>query len=224
MLTLTTVPVVSQILGLLLTPIVTRLYAPEVFGLVNIFSSGFMLIAVFSTMGYHGAIILPKTDATASTILVTCFYSTFCISAISLLIVIAGKDIIPAKLNVPGLVKYLWLIPVFVFSHGIHQTLRFWKTRLQHFDILAASRVSEIVVRKSFQIPAGFLGYATAGSLIFADLTKDIVRNLFLLKNMGLKTIILKKNPISNLWPRPKGTENFLCTAYGESFSAACLS
>ena len=37
--TLSSVPLISQILGLLLTPIVTRIYAPEEFGIFNTFSS-----------------------------------------------------------------------------------------------------------------------------------------------------------------------------------------
>jgi len=199
-LTLTTVPITSQILGIFLTPIVTRMYAPEAFGLANILGSIAMLLAVFSTMGYHSAIILPKNDKTATNILLVCLFSILCISALSFLIVTAGKDIISAKLNVPSLVKYLWLIPIFVIFHGIYQTLRFWQTRLQHFNYIAVSRVSEIFMRKSYQILVGFLGYATAGSLIIANLTSALVKNLFLLRNMDLKSISLKNKSYLKLW------------------------
>jgi len=219
-LTLTTVPVISQVMGLLLTPIVTRLFTPEAFGLSNIFGSMVMLFAVFSTMGYHGAIILPKTDTTALKILVICFYFTLCISAISYLIVTAGKYIIPAKLNTPELVEYLWLTPIFVFSHGMFATLRFWKTRFRRFDNIAVSRVSDNVVRKFFQISAGFLGYSTAGSLIFADFTASATRNFILLKNMNLKTISLKNKSYLKLWAVAKRYRKFpLYSLWGEVFA-----
>jgi len=192
-LTLVSVPIVSQIFGILLTPIVTRMYAPEAFGLVNMLGSFIMILAVFSTMGYHGAIILPKNDSTATNILQVCFFSMFCVSAISFLIMMVGKDIIPAMLNAPSLVNYLWLTPIFVFLHGMYMTLRYWKIRLRRFDNLAASRISEIAVRKTCQISAGFLGFATFGSLIYADLATATVKNLVLVRGLGLKIIGFKK-------------------------------
>ena len=192
-LTLTSVPIISQILGILLTPLVTRMYAPEAFGLVNIFGSAIMILSVFSTMGYHSAIILPKNDSTATNILMVCFFSMLCVVAISFLIIMIGKDIIATTLNSPSLVNYLWLTPIFVFFHGMYMTLRYWKTRLRYFNNLAASRISEIGARKTYQLSAGYLGFTAPGSLIYADLFSSIVKNLILMKDMRLKTIILKK-------------------------------
>ena len=192
-LTLTSVPVISQIMGILLTPIVTRMYAPESFGLVNIFGSTIMIFSVFSTMGYHSAIILPKKNSTATNLLILCFFSMFCVSAISFLITIVGKDLIAEKLNAPSLVNYLWLTPIFVFFHGMYMTLRYWKTRLRRFDNLAASRISEIGARKTYQLSAGYLGITTTASLIYADLFSMIVKNLILMKDAGLRTIGFKK-------------------------------
>ena len=197
-LTLASVPVISQIFGVLLTPIVTRMYAPEAFGLANIFGSIVVILAVFSTMGYHGAIILPKNDSTAPNILVLCFFSILCVSAISFLIIMVAKDIIAVKLNSPSLVNYLWLTPIFVFLHGLNMTLRYWKTRFRGFDSLAVSRISEIVVHKTYQLSAGFLGFATAESLIYSSIATGIVKSLVLIRGLGLRTISLKKNLISN--------------------------
>ena len=158
--TLTSVPIISQILGILLTPIVTRMYGPEAFGLANLLGSAVMILAVFSTMGYHGAIILPKNDSTATSIVMVCFFFIFCVTAISFLIMMVGKDIIAAKLEAPSLANYLWLTPIFVFFYGLYMTLRYWKTRVRRFDSLAVSRISEIVGRKTYQIAAGYLGFA----------------------------------------------------------------
>jgi len=160
-------------------------------------------------MGYHGAIILPKTDSTSLNILVLCFFSILCISVISYLIVAFGKNIIAAKLNAPDLVKYLWLTPIFVFFHGLYQTLKSWKIRLRRFDNLAVSRVTEIGIRKLFQLLAGFLGYATAGSLIFADLTASFLKNLNLFKGLNLKSIYLKNKSFFKVWVVAKRYRKF---------------
>ncbi len=193
-LVLTSVPVISQILGILLTPVVTRLYTPEDFGLLNIFSTIVVLFSVLSTMGYHGAIILPKNHKTAINVLLICIIFTITIVIVTVFFVKLTKDLFIATLGQPKLTNYLWLTPFFVFFHGINQTLRYWNTRLRHFDNLAVSRVSEIVMRKSYQIPAGLLGYANASSLIYAELSSNIVRVLFLLKNLNIKFNLLNKS------------------------------
>jgi lipopolysaccharide exporter len=208
-LTVASVPVISQILGLILTPIVTRLYAPEVFGLANIIGSMVMLFAVFSTMGYHGAIILPKNDKTSSNILLVCFTSLITVSVIVIFIVGAGKVFIASKLNAPELVNYLWFVPIFVFFHGMYQTLRYWKIRMRRFDNLATSRVSEIIVRKSYQIPAGLLGFGSFGSLIAADLAATIAKNIVLLKGVDIKISGINKKLLLKLWSVAKRYKKF---------------
>ena len=180
-------------MGILLTPIVTRIYPPESFGLVNFMGSMIMIIGVFSTMGYHAAIILPKKNSDAHNLLLLCLFFTFCISLFSFLIVIIGGKIILEKINIPSLADYLILLPVFVFLHGTYMTLRFWKTRLRYFQNLATSRISEILARKSYQISTGYLFSGVSGNLIYAELVTSLIRNLVLLKGVRFKVWSFKR-------------------------------
>ena len=52
--------VVAQVIGLVVYPILTRIYAPEDFGLLNLFVSLASVICIFATAEYHNAIVLPK--------------------------------------------------------------------------------------------------------------------------------------------------------------------
>jgi len=177
-----------------------------------------MLFAVFSTMGYHGAIILPKNDKTASSIMLVCFTSLITVSAIVFMVVTTGKAIIASKLNAPELVNYLWLVPFFVFFHGMYQTLRYWKTRMRRFDSLAASRVSEILVRKSYQIPAGLLGFGSVGSLIAADLAATIAKIIVLMRGVDIKVSSFNKNYFLKLWAVAKRYKKFPQFSVGAEF------
>ena len=136
-LTLSSVPLISQVMGILLMPIITRLYAPEAFGLQSLFGSIATLIAVFSTLSYHNSLILPKNDDEAFNMLIICIILVFIISGCAVLIISFGYDFIIQKSNTPELKHYLWLTPFFVFIHGLYQTLRFWNTRLRHFGKIA---------------------------------------------------------------------------------------
>ena len=179
-LTLSSVPLFSQAIGIFLTPIVTRLYAPEAFGLQSIFGSIVTLIAVFSTMSYHNSLILPKNDNEAFNMLTVCIILIFIISGCAVLIISFGYDFIIQKSNTPELKHYLWLTPVFVFFHGLYQTLRCWNTRFKHFGKIAVSRVVETGGNKGFVLGAGFLGYTTGGSLISGVLFASILKNSIL--------------------------------------------
>ena len=109
--TLASVPLISQLLGIFLVPIVTRLYTPEAFGLFNLFGSMTMLIAVFATMGYHNSLILPKTNDEALNMLLVCIFSNIIITLLSVLIIFFGYDFILEILNAPELGSFLWLVP-----------------------------------------------------------------------------------------------------------------
>ena len=57
--------VIAQAIGILIYPILTRIYAPEDFGLLNLFQSIAGVLIILSTAEYQYAILLPKEDAQA---------------------------------------------------------------------------------------------------------------------------------------------------------------
>tara|TARA_B100001250_G_scaffold66509_1_gene52996 strand:+ start:20043 stop:21503 length:1461 start_codon:yes stop_codon:yes gene_type:complete len=182
-LTLSSVPFLSVILGFLLTPIITRIYSPEDFGLLNSFSSIVAFLGVFSTLAYHSSILLPKKDNKAFDMLIVCFISTLSFTFLSLLLVLIFENYLILKFNLSELRDYILLIPVFIFLHGLYQTLRFWNSRFKKFKVIAASKVSEVVANKSVVLGLGFSGYNTGGSLIYGVMFAAIIKNVALLFN-----------------------------------------
>jgi lipopolysaccharide exporter len=213
--TLTYAPMISQIMGILLTPILTRMYSPDAFGLAALFGSIVMIPSVFATMGYNGAIILPRSNSTANNLVLVCFFSIIFVCGLSCIIVVLAEDTIPILLNAPSISNYLWLVPIYVFLHGTYMTLRFWKMRLHHFENITISRIGEILGKKTYQISSGVFGFSTAGGLIYGELFSTILKVLILLKGLSLQpfkfsrrvylkllaTVILyKKFPQYNVW------------------------
>lgn len=66
---LVTGSMVAQGLGVLVAPVIARLFAPEAFGVAALFSSiaGFICVAV--CLRYELSIMLPKTDEEATNLL-----------------------------------------------------------------------------------------------------------------------------------------------------------
>ena len=60
--------VVAQVIGLVVYPILTRMYAPEDFGLLNLFMSIGGVLVILSTAEYYYAIVLPKEEKDAENV------------------------------------------------------------------------------------------------------------------------------------------------------------
>ena len=59
----------AQAIGILITPILTRLYAPEAFGTLALFTSITSILSVIACMRYELAIMLPESDEEAANLL-----------------------------------------------------------------------------------------------------------------------------------------------------------
>ena len=163
-------PLCTQILGIILMPIVTRLYTPEVYGVFTLFGSILMPICIFATMGYSGSIVLPQREEVASNMLCISIVSTVLITVLTIPLIWFGSELIFRLLKAPELGVYIWVLPISVFVYGLHLSLRSWNVRMKQFGRIAISRISFAVVNKGFLIGAGFSGFATAGSLIIGGI------------------------------------------------------
>lgn len=166
---------ISQLIVVLAAPFLTRLYGPEAYGLLAIFTSITSIIGVIVCMRYELAIMLPKTDEEAANILGLCLLCVIVISGFTVPVLYFGGDLLLSVLKAPGLSPYLILIPPFVFISGIFLALNYWNSRTRHFGRLSIARVSSSIVTACTQLCAGFAGYATGGILIGASLVGSIV-------------------------------------------------
>lgn len=173
-------PLCTQILAMVLMPIITRLYAPDVYGVFHLFGSVVILIAVFANMGYSGSIVLPKKDEVASNMFFINLIFTMLISVLAIPFIWLGSGFFLRWLKAPELGIYLWLIPITVFAHGLYFSLRFWNVRGARFGRIAMSRISNAVVNKGVVIGAGFSGFATAGSLIIGSIAGSLTMSAVL--------------------------------------------
>ena len=63
---------VSLLITFLASPVITRLYGPEAFGLAALFTSIISLISVVACLSYEPAIVLPKSDEEAANVFGLC--------------------------------------------------------------------------------------------------------------------------------------------------------
>jgi len=168
-------PAFTQVAGILVIPLITRLYAPEAFGLLALWGSIFAPLEAFTTMGYSASIMLPKSDEESATMFGVCLTSATLASGLTILLILFGQNIILNFLKAPELRFYLWLVPACIFLSGLLQSLRYWNMRNRRFGRIATARISSYIAKNGIILGAGFAGYVTALSLIAGSLADSIV-------------------------------------------------
>ncbi|WAI00852.1 lipopolysaccharide biosynthesis protein [Methanogenium organophilum] len=165
----------AQIITVLASPFLTRLYGPEAFGFLAIFISITSIIGVIACLRYELAIMLPEDDHEAVSMLGLCILCVAMVSGLTVPLLYFGGDAILSLLNAPNLAPYLILIPPFVLINGVFLALNYWNSRTKHFGRLSVARVTKSITSTGTQLGAGFAGFATGGSLIGASLVGSSV-------------------------------------------------
>lgn len=166
---------IAQIITILASPILTRLYGPEAFGLFALFTSITAIIGIIACMRYELAILLPKDDEDAVNLLVLSIFIAAIVSILTGFCLYFGGDIFLDALQAPGLSSYLWIVPPFIFVSGIFLALNYWNSRTKLFGRLSVARITKALATTGTQLTAGFSGYTGGGSLIGASLAGSIV-------------------------------------------------
>ena len=123
---LVTGTVLAQGISLLLSPLLTRIYAPQAFGVWAIFSSITTIIGVIACLRYEVTIMLPESDEEGASLLGASLLIVTVISIATLAAVLVGRSAIVSVLKAPEITPWLWLVPVAVFVNGVYLALSSW--------------------------------------------------------------------------------------------------
>ncbi len=157
--------VVAQVIGLLVYPVLTRLYTPDDFGLLNLFLSIAGVLVILATAEYQYAIVLPKDDKRATAVFQVGLLVLCGVVALVLLSVPFSHPI--ARLfNTPSLAHYYWLMPFYVAVSGLWILLNYYYTRQRQFGRISRYQLSQSVLNAGAKMSFGFAGLLHSGLLL----------------------------------------------------------
>ncbi len=213
-LTLMTGATIAQAIPIAISPILTRIYTPEDFGVFALYMSVASIMSVLATGRYELAIMLPKKDKDAINIVALSILISFFVSFISFLIVFVFNTQIANILSSPQIANWLYFIPITVLLTGIYQSFNYWSNRKKQYKRLATSRVVQSGTTAASNLAMGFGGFGSSGLILGGILGQGVAatvlgkfvfredRGLFAKINR-LKIAVLakkyKKMPIFNL-------------------------
>jgi lipopolysaccharide exporter len=165
----------AQLITILTAPIISRLFLPEVFGVLNVFSSIIAIISIVICLRYELAIMLPADDASAANIFALCVLIAVVISAGAGLVILFFGESLINLLKAPELIGFLWLVPIGLLIQGLFAALNYWNTRTKHFGRLSIARISASLTTSAIPITLGYLGHTNSATLIVAYLAGTFI-------------------------------------------------
>jgi O-antigen/teichoic acid export membrane protein len=140
-LTLMTGTVFSQAIPILVSPWLTRIYEPKDFGVLALYVSIVMTMAIVATGRYEQAILLPKEDDDALQVLSLTILLASIVSALMLLIVEIAKTFYSPYLESLGISNWISFVPISVLVSAVYQSFYGWLSRKKVYRIITLSRV-----------------------------------------------------------------------------------
>ena len=156
--------VVAQVIGLIVYPILTRMYAPEDFGLLNLFLSIGGVLAIISTAEYYYAIVLPKDDRDADAVLGVGLVWLVGTTLLVTLTVLFARPI-SLLFKSPDLANYYWMMPIYVFTMGAWNLLNYWYIRYKKYNPISRYQISQNLLSAGGKLGLGSMGMLQSGMI-----------------------------------------------------------
>jgi lipopolysaccharide exporter len=175
----------AQLIVALTTPLVTRFYSPQVFGVGAFFVSVLTLLGPVASLNYFQAILLPRSPADARSLVILSCWSS---AAFALLLGVVGflvHEDLGRALDARELAEYWWLIPFGVFLRSACLFLASWRTRHAAFAVQGRARIIQSLSERTLTLVAGLMGVASVAALVFSRVLSAVLEAVTLLVGSG---------------------------------------
>ena len=189
-LTLMTGTTIAQAIPIAISPILTRIYTPEDFGVYALFVAIASIFGSIASGRYEMAIMLPKKDENAINIVALGFIITVFISLVLFVFVLLFDDYLTKLLNNEEIGLWLYFIPIAVFFIGFFNILSYFNNRKKHYKDIARATILKAIVLSIVQLSIGFLKVGATG-LISGQVISNMFANMKLVKNITKNKILI---------------------------------
>jgi O-antigen/teichoic acid export membrane protein len=159
--------VMAQVLFVLFSPLLSRLYSPAEFGMYALFTSILNPLSTIVTGKYEQAIVIPDDETDAVNIYFIVILLSLVFSILFLVTLLLFNNSICDFLNAEQLKNWLYLIPFSLFFLSFSQGSAFWFIRKKTFKASAINKISQSSLNISCSVILGF--FNVSRGLIIGD-------------------------------------------------------
>lgn len=187
---------IGQLVNTLFSPVITRVYTPEEYGVLSVFSS-ILLIFSFSSLKYEMTIQIVRDDEEA---LLMMILSLLILTVVSIFVgasLFINENLILELFNAKNLTGLKYLIPIGIYLQGIFLILSQYMYRKKLYKIVSKTKFSQNLLGNISKVTLGLLGFGGIG-LIIGRIISVSVGSIKFYSAMRIKEIskisITKKN------------------------------
>lgn len=169
----------SQAILIAILPILTRLYTPNDFGVLGLYTS---LVAIFSTsacLRYDIPITLVRSKKTSDSLLLISIITSFVFCLFLLIILVLFDNTFVKLIDNKYFEKYLYLLPLGVFCTSIFTAITFWKSQQGAFREISILKCKQAVFSGGIQIVGGFLFFSYGALFLILGYLANNVWGIF---------------------------------------------
>jgi O-antigen/teichoic acid export membrane protein len=158
--------VLGQACGVLLSPVLTRVYAPDQFGYLSVYTATLTILSVLAALGFDLAIPLARSRDELGNLLAVSAAALFATTLVLSLAFLLLPERVLTLLWLGPLTAYRPLLPIGFACMGGYYVMVAAATRLSAFRDIASTRLSQGIFGPMSQILLGVLGLGSAGLAI----------------------------------------------------------
>ncbi len=172
---------------LIFTPIVTRIYGPEAYGVFGLFNAIVMNIGMLATLMYEQALLIPKKEDDFKSLLQLTLWLATISSLVVLIVTMLFGDQIFHLIGAESINEWKYLLAPSILILCFNQVIGLWAARLKEFKKSVPINTGANFLIRFFNV---FYGMATKGAAfglifgeIFGKLSGLIIRIYVILRN-----------------------------------------
>ncbi|GIU01295.1 polysaccharide biosynthesis protein [Sulfurovum sp. TSL6] len=207
-LTLMTGTTIAQAIPIAISPILTRIYTPEDFGVFALFMAITGLFSVVASGRYELALMIPKEDEDAINIFALGMTIVLFLALFLLTLVVLFNKSLTSILNNDEIGYWLYFVPIALFFTGLFNMLSYYNNRKKNYKNIANATIIKSIVSAIIQLSIGFVKAGVTG-LISGHIVSTLFANTRLFKNIIKDKILLSKISKNKMITLTKHYKNF---------------
>lgn len=197
---------ISQIIPIVASPILSRIYSPESFGVLGTLISIAGTISVIGSLKYELAIVLPPNEKKRASLVVLSFFVLALFSLITLFSVITAKDFFSNLIfGNSTYSNYLFFVPFFIFLLGALNIIFQFLSSEKKFSDISIIKINTTFFANVFNVSAGLFSSRTillvigqiigltSGACYYVVKYKDKLLSLFNLSSINRVLVVAKE-------------------------------
>lgn len=153
----------AKVIALLSIQVLTRIYSPEDFGILSIFTAMLLILTPLMTLRYELAVPLPSKDGAAMTLMaLSSALLVLMTMIIGAALWLAGPELF-ALVSMEAVTPYRGLLVLALFLTGLYEALQIWAVRKRAYPIIARTQLQQSLVGACSKIGLGMAGLMPLG-------------------------------------------------------------